>query len=221
MEEQWKDVAGWEGYYQISNLGNVRSVDRVISWNGTTRLLRGKPMVPVIGTDGYLMIKFTRNNKATTYGIHRIVAQNFIDNPDNLPEVNHIDCDRTNNAVSNLEWSTHSENIGHSRDLGHYRHYGSENQNYGKHTLHEYYMLHPDKAIENLARPGSQNGRSRRVIMYDMNHVEVCRCDWIGGCAEYLRDNGYANASINSIRTRIRVSINNNSCSYKHYYKFA
>lgn len=221
LNEIWKDVAGWEGYYQVSNLGNVRSVDRWIPWNGTTKLLAGKPMVPVNSTDGYLMVKFTRNNKATSYRMHRLVADAFVDNPDNLPEVNHMDCDRKNNIAENLVWSTHIENVRHSSRKGHYKHYGSDNQNYGHHTLHEFYSANPDVAQERLSRPGSKNGHARKVIMYDNKYKEVARFDWIGGCIEYLKDHNLTENSDYAIRNKLSRALANGNSVYDHYYKFA
>lgn len=221
LNEIWKDVAGWEGYYQVSNLGNIRSRDRWVENRGTSRFLAGKPMVPVKSTDGYLMVKFTRNNKATTHRIHRLVAEAFIENPEGLPEVNHLDCDRKNNIVTNLEWSTHADNVGHSRDKGHYKHYGADNQNYGHHTLHEYYSANPDMAIEKLSRPGSQNGHARKVILYDMENNEVSRFDWIGGCIAYLKENGFTLHSEHTVRAKLTHALAHGESVYDHYYKFA
>lgn len=100
--ESWKDVKEYEGLYQVSTLGRIKS------------LKYKKVMLPAKGKDGYLKICFTKNNKKKTIKIHRIVAENFIPNPMNLSQVNHIDGNKNNNSVSNLEWCTQSENMQHA-----------------------------------------------------------------------------------------------------------
>jgi hypothetical protein len=72
---------------------------------------RGKPLTPVDNGSGYLICKVFINGKWTSKSVHRFVAEAWIDNPDNLPEINHIDCNRTNNSIDNLEWCTHSFNV--------------------------------------------------------------------------------------------------------------
>lgn len=103
MKEIWKDVAGYEGLYQVSNLGRVKSVKGV-----SERILKG-------GNDchGYLCLNLWKNNQRIMFKIHRLVAQAFIPNPENKPQVNHIDEDKTNNVDSNLEWCTAKENNNH------------------------------------------------------------------------------------------------------------
>lgn len=98
MEEIWRDIEGYEGLYQVSDLGRVK--------RGTSgRILKGYKI-----TGDYLGVKLCKNNIKSTQKIHRLVAQAFIPNPENKPQVNHIDEDKTNNVVSNLEWMTATEN---------------------------------------------------------------------------------------------------------------
>lgn len=95
--EIWKDIKGYEGLYQVSNLGRVK------------RLLKTKPnriLKPVTGRDGYLQISLSKQNHYHTQRIHRLVASAFIENPNHYPVVNHKDEDVTNNAAENLEWCT-------------------------------------------------------------------------------------------------------------------
>lgn len=98
MKEVFKDIKGYEGIYQISNLGNVKSIRR-------NKLLK-------VAKDrcGYLKTVFSINNIRKTYLIHRLVAETFITNPDNLPCVNHKDEDKSNNCVDNLEWCSYLYN---------------------------------------------------------------------------------------------------------------
>lgn len=101
MKEVWKDIEGYEGLYQISNLGRVKRV-------ATGKVLKGGK-----DKDGYLMVKLYKNNIRSNKKIHRLVAEAFIPNPENKPQVNHADENKTNNSLDNLEWMTAKENINH------------------------------------------------------------------------------------------------------------
>jgi len=107
-KEVWKDVKGYEGLYQVSNLGRVRSLDRV-STQGER--LKGKVLTGGLNRDGYLAVVLCRSGGQKNYFIHRLVAQAFLENPDNLPEVNHKNEDKTDNTVANLEWCSHRYNM--------------------------------------------------------------------------------------------------------------
>ena len=114
--EEWKNVIGYEGLYEVSNTGQVRSLDRYVKYsNGRICLHKGKVLSPAKDKYGYLAVVLSCNGKQKTIKIHRLVAQAFIENPDNLPEVNHLDEDKTNNNVDNLEWCTtkYNSNYGH------------------------------------------------------------------------------------------------------------
>ena len=117
QEEIWKDIEGYEGYYQVSNLGRVRSLDRYVQHRyGSSALRKGK----IIKTqmNNYPIVCLHKNSMYRTRYIHRLVAETFIPNPDNLPEVDHIDCDRTNNRVDNLRWCTHQDNQRFAKENG-------------------------------------------------------------------------------------------------------
>lgn len=118
MNEIWRDVVDYEGYYQVSNLGNVRSVDRTIphKLSGTCRR-KGK-IVAMHDTKVYLNVSLCKYSKPKIYMVHRLVAQAFIPNLENKPHINHIDGNKQNNCVYNLEWVTPSENIQHSIQTG-------------------------------------------------------------------------------------------------------
>ena len=111
MKEIWKDIKGYEGYYQVSNLGNVRSVERIVDYSdGIKRLRKGSILKAEKNRNGYLRITLSKSSKVKKMMIHRLVAQAFIPNPSNLPEINHKDEVKTNNRVGNLEWCSHLYN---------------------------------------------------------------------------------------------------------------
>ena len=105
MEEKeiWKDIEGFEGLYQISNMGNVKSLN--YHRTGKERIMKGRK-----DKDGYLLAHLSKDGKAKNYQIHRLVAIAFIPNPDNLPVINHKNEIKSDNRVSNLEWCSYSYN---------------------------------------------------------------------------------------------------------------
>lgn len=108
MEEIWKDIQGYEGFYQISNLGRVRSLERIAPSGKFVKQIIRKQLKD---KDGYCIVGLNKNKSQKTHKVHRLVANAFIENTDNLPEVNHKDEDKTNNEVSNLEWCNAKYNL--------------------------------------------------------------------------------------------------------------
>ena len=102
--EIWKDIEGYNGLYQISTLGRIKSLDRKVFNNGTFQLIKGKILNPCNNGNNYLYINLCKNSEIKRVAIHRLVAQAFIDNQNNFTQVNHKDENKINNCVDNLEW---------------------------------------------------------------------------------------------------------------------
>ena len=116
MEEIWRDVKGYEGLYQVSNLGRVKSLERFIKTrknkNGMNGYIHKQESIRIPTKDykGYLRLNLCKEGKQKPFKVHRLVAQAFIPNPNNLPQVNHKDENKENNCITNLEWCTNEYN---------------------------------------------------------------------------------------------------------------
>ena len=114
INEVWKDIKGYEGLYQVSNFGRVKSLTRLSKQNH----LLPERFLKTNENDRYLRVDLWKDGKHKFYEVHRLVAAAFIANPENKPVVNHIDGDKHNNNVNNLEWCTVSENNKHAYKMG-------------------------------------------------------------------------------------------------------
>ena len=114
MIEIWKEIQDYEGLYEVSNLGRVKSLPKA-------RYKIPKETILTPRKHPYKFVNLSKDSKVSTKSIHRLVANAFIPNPNNKPVINHIDCNPSNNNVSNLEWATSLENQMHSRKLGRYK----------------------------------------------------------------------------------------------------
>jgi len=119
MKEVWKSIEGYEDIYQISNIGNVRSLPRIDSrghkWNG-------KVLKPHARPNGYFCVHLSRGGIAKWESIHRLVAKTFLEKQDGCDIVNHVDNDRSNNRADNLEWTTYTGNMQHATKQGRMHH---------------------------------------------------------------------------------------------------
>lgn len=130
--EIWKDVVGYEGRYQVSSMGRVKSLERK---DRLGRTVKERILKPGVVGSGYLMISLYAGGKQKMFFVHRLVCQALHENPDNKPQVNHINEDKADNRACNLEWSTAKENNNHgthnervakarSKPVGQYTRYG-------------------------------------------------------------------------------------------------
>lgn len=155
MEEIWKPVVGYEGLYEVSSLGKIKSLkfwkERILKW------WKDK--------DWYMLVVLCNKKVNLTSKIHRLVARSFIQNPENRPQVNHINWIKTDNRVENLEWCTVSEN-----------------------WIHKYRILkipHPRWWLWKI-RIWKYNKLSRRVIQYDKNMVIIWVFEWANDASRIL-----------------------------------
>ena len=121
--EIWRDILNYEEYYQASNYGRIRSLDRIIYMkhrNGKNKAyhFKGKILSTRTNNSGYVKVDLTKNKNRKTFSVHRLVAETFIPNLKNLPQVNHKDGNKLNNNVDNLEWCDAFQNQQHALETG-------------------------------------------------------------------------------------------------------
>lgn len=118
VKEIWKPIKNYEGFYEVSNLGRVKSLQRGVPykrWGDSLKTIQTKILSQKKSTALYEQVVLSKNGAKKDYLTHRLVAETFIPNPENKPEVNHIDGNKKNNSLKNLEWVTRIENKEHAR----------------------------------------------------------------------------------------------------------
>lgn len=123
MEEKWKDIPNYEGFYQASTFGRIRSLDRTVMQQNSHGFIsshnfHGRIITPNINNHGYLYLCLCKDGKHWYAKVHRLIAMTFLPNLQNLSDVNHKDGNKTNNQVGNLEWCSHSDNQKHAIKVG-------------------------------------------------------------------------------------------------------
>ena len=171
----WKEVPGYEGMYLVSDDGQVMSVDRdVLGKNASGEMIihrRGKIIKPHLrGRDGlmYVAVGLSKDGERIAHSVHRLVAEAFIPNPDNLPEVNHKDQNTQNNCVENLEWCNRQYNIDYSKSKKVAQYFGGE-------KIAEYKSISFAGAITGIGRTAisnALNGRCDHAGGYEWRFVE-------------------------------------------------
>lgn len=169
IDEIWKPIEGYEGLYEVSNLGNVRSLGNGKTWK-EPRIRKTN-----ICNNGYHSVSLYKNGKEKRFLVHRLVAESFILNPDNLPQVNHKDEDKTNNCADNLEWCSAEYNIN----------YGTHNERMVEHLyipmLGKFGKLHPNSkpiyqfSLEgNLIKMFESTREVERELGYRNSNISAC-----------------------------------------------
>lgn len=118
IKEVWRDVKGLEGFYQVSNIGRIKSL---VGWNGHKYVRREKIILPTSDKEGRMRIKLYKFGEKINLKIHRVIAEAFIPNPNGYKVINHIDSNPSNNDISNLEWCTQKQNVIHGYRFGKHR----------------------------------------------------------------------------------------------------
>lgn len=168
-KEVWKDIEGYEGLYQVSNIGRVRSLDKEIkTYNGGSYINKGKIINGSIAkSEGYLRVTLVKDRKNTIKKIHRLVAEAFIPNPENKPCVDHINTIRDDNRVENLRWVTYEENMNNplTKQKISKINTGEGNPFYGK--------KHTEESLKKISESGK--GRiptnRKKIICVELNRV--------------------------------------------------
>lgn len=119
MGEIWKDIKGYEGLYQISNMGRVKSLLKVTKFGNRLKVNEEMILKPALGKRGYYVVSLNHNGKSKTFTIHRLIAEAFIPNPQNKEFIDHINTIKTDNRIENLRWVTSKENSNNILTLQH------------------------------------------------------------------------------------------------------
>lgn len=167
MKEIWKDIKGYEGLYQISNYGRVKSMKRYVQ--GYRKDLRNEMILKAENHNGYKKIILTKDRYRKKFFVHRLVAMAFIPNPNNYPIINHKDENRSNNCVENLEWCTHEYNLN----------YGNRNKKLSElmpKVLHSKAVLQIDKNTGQIINEFSSCREAARQIGKRNASSSICDC---------------------------------------------
>lgn len=137
-------IRNYEGFYAISKDGKVKSLSRIIKLsNGRNRAIGEKILVPRINNYGYVSIRLSKDGKTKTCFVHRLLAEAFIDNPENLPQVNHINGNKLDNSLENLEWVSPTTNSDHAYRIGLNKNKGRDHVFSASVVDHENHLIFP------------------------------------------------------------------------------
>jgi hypothetical protein len=174
QEEIWKDIAGYEGYYQVSSSGNVRSLDIMVNNKHSQRLRKGRVLRPGTGNSGYYFVNLSKKQAHKCKDVHRLVALEFLGYENSHLTVNHKDGNKLNNNLDNLEFITQSANNWHKiKVLGkglNRDNRGAKNPMFGR--------KHSEETLAKLRRPKSAETRKKlsesRIRLFQLRRLEKC-----------------------------------------------
>lgn len=200
---QYKEINYFGAKVEVSPNGDIK-------FNGVKRNI-------YYNKDGYSVVSIKTDKGWRSARVARLVAIAYIPNPLNLPEVNHKDFNRQNSNVENLEWVTRKENVNYSEH--HFPNYSGENNpNYGNKKLSKRYAEDKEYAKEKQSRKGLQNGRCRKIKLFQ-NNIFLKEFNYIVECCEYLKEKLNLKSSLTTIRTGIDKSVRFNK-PYKKEFTF-
>ena len=180
MEEIWKDIEGYEGLYQVSNLGDVRS----LKYAGGNKV---KPLKQDNDGNGYKQVILYKDGKRKNCKVHRLVAMAFISNPNNYKEVNHKDENPSNNNVNNLEWCTNEYNVN----------YGTRTKRASESLKGKHRSEETKKKISESKKgkcKGKDSPNAKPILMYDKEGNFIKRFECIRDANEYLGKGRYCSS---------------------------
>lgn len=161
----WKSIKNYEGLYEINRSGDVKSVARKVKYKNSFRHIKGHLLKQHIGVKGYSYVPLAKDAKSKLYKVARLVALNFIPNPENKPQVNHKDGNKLNNNVDNLEWVTNKENNNHGWQTGLMKHRG---ENHPKATL-------KDETVLKIRALADRYSQVELVTMFKSDSSQISR----------------------------------------------
>lgn len=150
--EIWKDIKDYEGLYQVSNYGRVKSLKRKVKNKNGFRIVNEKILKPILNNKGYYVYGLRKNNKLKILLLHRLIGEHFLNNENNYSCINHIDGDKLNNCINNLEWCTYKHNIKEAFRLG------LNTYTFKKNFKHDYWK----------GKYGKEHNCSKPVKQYDL-----------------------------------------------------
>lgn len=184
LDPDWKDIPGWEGYYQASRFGHVRSVDRYVpSKGGSFKYCPGCDRVEDDAEGGYLQVALYRGKeKPVTKHIHQFVAQAWIPNPENKPTVNHLNGNKHDNKIENLEWATYAEQQAHAVRTGLRKYsywdcsiHGPVGGDWNERQKVKVRCIETGQEFESMTEAGEAFGTGASEVQASINHHSICK----------------------------------------------